>query len=110
MSVATWTRTVVELAQVGGEVSTSDSASNRLTWVIYGLIALAAVIAVVTVVFWWLTRPERDAGTREVRWMGRRIQRRDPTTRARTGGATPESADPSRSAPPEDPGGDRWGT
>lgn len=64
---------LVELAQVGelDEVSASDAASARLSWVIWGLLALAGIIAVVTLVFWWLTRPDRDGATRGVRWVGR---------------------------------------
>jgi len=70
--LASWPRAILEIAQAGDAVSGSDAASERLTWVIWGLLALAVVIAVATVVFWWFTRPERDGGSRGVRWIGRR--------------------------------------
>lgn len=72
MPPALWSHALVELAQVGDEVSASDAASTRLSWVIWGLLGLAAVISVATVVFWWLTHPDRDGGSRGVPWSGRR--------------------------------------
>lgn len=44
------------LAQL--DASAGDDASSRLSMVIAGLVGLAVVIAVVTVVFWRMTRPE----------------------------------------------------
>lgn len=72
---------LVELAQVGDELSTSDAASTRLSWVIWGLLALAGLITVVTLVFWWLTRPDHDGTGRGLRWIGRSggtVAHRDP--------------------------------
>lgn len=39
-----------------------DDASRRLSMVIVALVVLAAVIAVATIVFWRLTRPDRPTG------------------------------------------------
>ena len=36
----------------------SDVAERRLSWVVYGLLALAVLIAVATVLFWRATRPD----------------------------------------------------
>lgn len=36
----------------------SDVAERRLTWVVYGLLGLAALIAIATVWFWRATRPD----------------------------------------------------
>ena len=54
-------------AQLGVLAADSgDAASSRVTWVIAGLVALAAVITIATVVFWRLTRPGSDGGARWV--------------------------------------------
>lgn len=51
---------LVPLTLVAAEVErSSDAAARRLSWSVWGLLGLAAVIAVGTVVFWWITRPER---------------------------------------------------
>jgi hypothetical protein len=36
----------------------SDVAARRLTWVVYGLLALAVLVAIATVLFWRATRPD----------------------------------------------------
>ncbi len=46
-----------------------DDASQRLSMVIIGLLVLAAVIAVATVVFWRLTRPDPTAAEPAIRWV-----------------------------------------
>jgi hypothetical protein len=48
----------------------SDQATTRLNWVVIGLLALAAVIAVATVFFWYRTRPSR-AGKGAAKGSGR---------------------------------------
>ncbi len=48
----------------------SDAASSRLSMVIAGLIALAVVLTVSTIVFWRATRPDRAGGGEiGVRWI-----------------------------------------
>jgi hypothetical protein len=62
---------VPALALLAAEVERSgDVASRRLTWAIIGLLVLAAVIAVATVVFWRITRPDpvADSGV-SMRWV-----------------------------------------
>ncbi len=50
--------------------SESDLASSRLSMVIAGLIALAVVITISTVVFWRATRPDRPGGGEiGIRWI-----------------------------------------
>lgn len=44
-------------------------ASNRLSMVIIGLLGLALLIAVVTVVFWRLTRPDPVVADTGIRWI-----------------------------------------
>lgn len=56
--------TVVQIAADAG-----DDASRRLSLVIAGLVALAVVIAVATVVFWRLTRPEPVREGTGLRWV-----------------------------------------
>lgn len=46
-----------------------SDASQRLSYVIIGLVVLAVVIAVVTIVFWRLTRPEPVAADAGIRWV-----------------------------------------
>ena len=50
-------------AVLGAVLAESDDpggdASRRLSWAITGLLVLAGVIVVATIVFWRLTRPER---------------------------------------------------
>lgn len=46
---------------LGERVRESDEASRRLDLVVVGLVGLAALILGATVVFWWVTRPSRDA-------------------------------------------------
>jgi hypothetical protein len=46
-----------------------DDASQRLSMVIIGLLVLAVVITVATVVFWRLTRPEPAARGGGIRWV-----------------------------------------
>ncbi len=79
----------------------SDLASSRLSMVIGGLIALAVVIAVSTIVFWRATRPDRAGGGEiGIRW----IQPGETTT-----GAPSESAAQGSPAPApvnERPGSD----
>lgn len=66
-----WPQVLFELAEVVDEVSVSDAASTRLSWAIWGLLALAGAISVATVIFWWLTRPSRDAASvGAVKWVG----------------------------------------
>lgn len=48
------------VAQVAADAG--DDASQRLSLVIMGLVLLAVVITIATIVFWRLTRPERPAG------------------------------------------------
>lgn len=43
-----------------------SAASSRVTLAVWGLIGLAIVIAVVTVVFWKLTRPESPSAGRTI--------------------------------------------
>lgn len=81
--------------------STADNASSRLSMVIAGLIALAVVIAISTIVFWRATRPDRARG-REVgiRW----IESNEVTPAATWNGAggvdpAPSLPDISTSAP-----------
>ena len=54
---------VGSLAVLGAVLAESDDpggdASRRLSWAITGLLVLAGVIVVATMVFWRLTRPER---------------------------------------------------
>ena len=51
------------LAVLGAVLADSDDpggdASRRLSWAITGLLVLAGIIVVATMVFWRLTRPER---------------------------------------------------
>ena len=42
----------------------ADPAQARLRWIIWGLVALAAMILLATVIFWWTTRPGRRADVR----------------------------------------------
>jgi flagellar basal body-associated protein FliL len=55
------------VAQLGA--STSDDASSRLSMVIAGLVVLAILIAVATVVFWRMTRPDRNEEAPGLRWV-----------------------------------------
>lgn len=49
---------------------TSDDASSRLSMVIAGLVVLAVVIAISTIVFWRATRPDRTrGGEASIRWV-----------------------------------------
>lgn len=60
--------TVVALVgQVAADAG--DDASQRLSMVIIGLLVLAVVITVATVVFWRLTRPEPAARGGGIRWV-----------------------------------------
>jgi hypothetical protein len=62
---------VLALLAVTGQVAadSGDDASQRLSMVIVGLLVLAAVIAVATVVFWRLTRPDPSAAEPAIRWV-----------------------------------------
>lgn len=55
------------VAQIGA--SASDDASSRLSMVIAALVALAVLIAVATVVFWRMTRPDRNEEPAGLRWV-----------------------------------------
>lgn len=55
------------LGQVAAD--SGDDASQRLSWVILGLIGLAVVISIATVVFWRLTRPDPQRGEPALRWV-----------------------------------------
>jgi flagellar basal body-associated protein FliL len=58
------------LAVVGQVAADSgDDASQRLSMVIIGLVVLAVVIAVATVVFWRLTKPDPAAREGGIRWV-----------------------------------------
>lgn len=64
------TTTVTILATVAQiAADAGDDASRRLSLVIAGLVVLAVVIAVATVVFWRLTRPEPVREGRGLRWV-----------------------------------------
>ncbi len=58
------------VADVVDPATASDEASSRLSMVITGLIVLAVLIAISTVVFWRATKPDRSAN-RElgIRWI-----------------------------------------
>ena len=58
------------------EASAGDDASSRLTMVIAALVGLAVVIAVVTAVFWRMTRPERLDEAPGLRWVPPEGERR----------------------------------
>jgi flagellar basal body-associated protein FliL len=75
------------VAQVAAD--SGDDASRRLSWVIIALVVLAVVIAVATVVFWRLTRPDARTAGGGVRWVP------DESV-----SAPPSTAPPSITAPP----------
>lgn len=53
------------ILEIAADTAGSD-ANERLSLVVAALFALAAAITVVTIVFWWVTRPGRvtpDGGT-----------------------------------------------
>lgn len=54
------------LDPVIGAIPGAD-ASSRVTLAVWGLVLLALIIAVVTVVFWRLTRPEPPSAGRTIR-------------------------------------------
>ena len=58
---------LVVVAQVAAD--SGDDASQRLSMVIIGLVVLAVVIAVSTVVFWRLTRPDPADREGGIRWV-----------------------------------------
>ena len=55
------------VAQVAAD--SGDDASQRLSMVIIALVVLAVVIAVATVVFWRLTKPDPAAAEGGLRWV-----------------------------------------
>jgi hypothetical protein len=59
--------TLATVAQIAADAG--DDASRRLSLVIAGLVVLAVVIAVATVVFWRLTRPEPVREGTGLRWV-----------------------------------------
>lgn len=86
---------------VAAEVATaSDAASRRLTYVVIGLVVLAAVIAVATVLYWRATRPTSQADPAAMRWVSE-----DPTSAS--AGATHRTVE--RPARSERPGPDGRG-
>jgi hypothetical protein len=87
LTVAVWGPVVGVVAQVAGD--SGDDASRRLSWVIIALVVLAVVIAVATVVFWRLTRPDARPAGGGVRWVP------DESV-----SAPPSTAPPSIAAPP----------
>ena len=62
---------LVAVVQLVGQVAadSGDDASQRLSWVILGLVGLAVVISIATVVFWRLTRPDPQRGEPALRWV-----------------------------------------
>lgn len=91
MTVAVWGPVVGVVAQVAAD--SGDDASRRLSWVIIALVVLAVVIAVATVVFWRLTRPDARTAGGGVRWVPDESVSAPPST-------PPSTAPPSITAPP----------
>lgn len=94
------------LAQVAAD--SGDDASQRLSWVILALVGLAVVISIATVVFWRLTRPDRQPAEPAVRWVPASetaASAEPPVTPA----AAPPAALPADVAPPTDVAAPRAG-
>ena len=71
MSVSVIVAVVPGVLGAVGQVAADagDDASQRLSMVISGLVVLAVVITVATIVFWRLTRPEPGDRTAAIRWV-----------------------------------------
>lgn len=76
----------------------SDLASSRLSMVIAGLIGLAVVLTISTIVFWRATRPDRPGGGEiGIRWIQPGQTAATPTTPAPPSSAGPVADDASSS-------------
>lgn len=83
--------------------SASDAASQRLSWVIVGLLVLAGLLTVTTVLFWRATRPPKASGdAMAMRWTGEEppVERPAPVA-----GAAPPRPLPPLTATPAAPAG-----
>jgi hypothetical protein len=90
---------VTVLAQAAAD-DPGDDASSRLSMAITGLLVLAGIILVATVIFWRMTRPERAGSTSgSMRWVAPvTIEGTDPTASVKGAPSASPSAMPA--APP----------
>lgn len=75
-----------------------DDASQRLSYVIMGLVGLAVLITIATIVFWRMSRPEPSASDVGIRWVADPDLPSTPASAASTGSAAsgpPAATDPS---------------
>lgn len=80
----------------------SDVAERRLTWVVYGLLGLAALITIATVWFWRATRPDPAPDPDiAMRWINPAdAAQRAPQAAERRATPQPPAAAPGAPAPP----------
>lgn len=93
------------ISVLGALLAESDDpggdASRRLSWAITGLLVLAGLIVVATVVFWRLTRPERASAVGSMRVVAPMADSTDATGSGSSGdsaGAAEVSARPDPAA------------
>jgi hypothetical protein len=90
------------ISVLGALLAESDDpggdASRRLSWAITGLLVLAGLIVVATVVFWRLTRPERASAVGSMRVVAPMADSTDATGSGDSAGAADVSARPDPAA------------